>query len=163
MTDNDAALTPAPTRQAAAIPGRSSPGKVTGKLRRAIEAMVWEGARRKEAAQIAGIKDHSLRAALKKPHVLAHYRSELEVLRESERARNLLRLCEIRDQDDNKGAAVKAIQVLDGDKEQRRTNIAVNVVMPGIIIDLSEPLAHEQTLVSDEVIEIHPESVPNSG
>jgi hypothetical protein len=38
------------SRQARAIEGRSARGKVTGKLRAAIEAMVWEGSCRADAA-----------------------------------------------------------------------------------------------------------------
>jgi hypothetical protein len=68
MTDTPTTL---PTRQAIGVKGRSAPGKVTGRLRIAIEAMVWKSARRHEAATEAGMTDHSLRAALKKPHVKA--------------------------------------------------------------------------------------------
>lgn len=60
-----------PPRQALAVAGRSSRGRVTGKLRAAIEAMVWEGSCRPDAAKAAGLKDHSLREALRKPHVRA--------------------------------------------------------------------------------------------
>lgn len=48
----------APTRQAVAIAaGRSAPLKVTGRLKLAIETMVWSGARRADAAKIAGLSD----------------------------------------------------------------------------------------------------------
>ena len=39
-----------PTRQAEAVEGRSKRLPVTGKLKVAIEAMIWEGLPRKEAA-----------------------------------------------------------------------------------------------------------------
>src|SRR5262249_40548519 len=74
------------TRQAIAARDRSLPGRVTGKLYRAIDAMVWAGSSRKEAAQMAGLSDHGLRQALRRPHVLAFYLSECEVLRLSGRA-----------------------------------------------------------------------------
>jgi hypothetical protein len=43
-----------PTRQAAAIEGRSARNRVTGKLRIALEAMIWEGLPRAKAAAKAG-------------------------------------------------------------------------------------------------------------
>jgi hypothetical protein len=95
-----------PTRQAAAVAGRSAPLKVTGKLKIAIETMVWSGACRADAAKVSGLTDHSLRSALKKPHVKAAYLAELEVLRLSARARAFHRLVELSEQNDNKGAAV---------------------------------------------------------
>jgi hypothetical protein len=59
--------------------------------------MVWSGLKRADAAQEAGLADCSLRAALRKPHVLAHYSAELAALRTSLRARNLHRLDTIAD------------------------------------------------------------------
>ena len=112
----------APTRQARAIAGRSAPGKVTGKLKLAIEAMVWFGACRADAAKIAGLTDHSLRTALKKPHVKQAYLAELEVLRLSARARAFHRLVELSEQNENRGAAVAAVRtmVLEGQDEAQR-------------------------------------------
>src|SRR5690242_3917913 len=86
-----------PTRQAKAVEGRSKRLRVTGKLRMAIEAMIWEGLPRKEAAEKAGLADSSLRFALRKAHVLAHHNAELAALRTSLRARNVHRLDNIAD------------------------------------------------------------------
>ena len=99
-----------PTRQALAIAGRSARNRVTGRLKVAIETMVWSGACRADAAKISGLTDHSLRAALKKPHVKAAYLAELEVLRLSARARAFHRLVELSEQNDNRGAAVAAVR-----------------------------------------------------
>jgi len=101
------------SRQAIAVHDRSLPGKVTGRLKRALLAMVWEGRKRKDAAEVSRMTDHSLRAALKRPHVMAFYLKELEVLRTSERARSIFRLTELREQDSNKMAAVNAIKALE--------------------------------------------------
>src|SRR5437868_3347130 len=81
---------------------------VTRKVRAAIDAMVWQGLKRSEAAQTAGMTDHSLYVALRSPHVKAHYLAECEVLRTSGRARRLHRLEAMYEQDDNKQAAVNA-------------------------------------------------------
>jgi hypothetical protein len=98
------------TRQAIAARDRSLPGRVTGKLYRAIDAMVWAGASRKEAAEAAGLSDHGLRQALRRPHVLRFYLSECEVLRASGRAKRLHRLEELAAQNNNMNAAVAAIK-----------------------------------------------------
>src|SRR5665213_1505175 len=90
-----------PTRQARAVKERSERGRVTGKLKTAIDRMVWFGDKRLDAATAAALSDHGVRTALRKPHVLAYLRSELALLREGERPRNLHRLAALRDQDDN--------------------------------------------------------------
>src|SRR5260370_19037579 len=104
-----------PTRQAAAIEGRSRRGAVTGKLRAALDLMVWSGERRADAAEKAGLADSSLRAALRRPHLLAHYNAELSPLRTSLRAKNVHRLDTIADDSKNdmaRVAAVKALEVI---------------------------------------------------
>jgi hypothetical protein len=113
MTDTDITV----TRQALAAKDRSLPKRVTGRLLRAITEMIWSGSSRADAAKAAGMTDHSLRCALRKPHVIAFYRRELGVLRESERAKTFHRLCGLRDQDDNKNAAVAAARTLEGATE----------------------------------------------
>lgn len=102
-----------PSRQALAAENRSLPNRVTGRLRLAITEMVWSGARRADAAKAAKMTDHSLRSALRKPHVIAFYRAELGTLRESERAKTFHRLCDVRDQDANKMASVAASKALE--------------------------------------------------
>jgi len=52
---------------------------VTGKVRAAIEAMIWQGLPRDQAAQVAGISEHGLYKALRKAPVKAWYLAELEV------------------------------------------------------------------------------------
>jgi hypothetical protein len=129
--------------------------KVTARLKLAIETMVWSGACRADAAKIAGLTDHSLRAALKKPHVKAAYLGELEVLRLSARARAFHRLVELSEQDDNKGAAVAAARtmVLEGQDEAQRGFNGVPS-QPGLTIQIitSSPA----TTVNPRVIEHDP-------
>ncbi|WP_079602844.1 hypothetical protein [Bradyrhizobium erythrophlei] len=145
MTD---ALIPTafPTRQAAAIEGRSRRGAVTGKLRAALDLMVWSGEKRTDAAEKAGLADCSLRAALRKPHVLAHYNGELAALRTSLRAKNVHRLDGIADDSKNdmaRVAAVKALEVI-ADQADERTGPGA-VTLPGlqIIIVQRAPVPHE--------------------
>lgn len=92
--------------------------RIGGKLKAALDAMVWEGLPRKEAAAKAGMTEHGLYKALRKPPIRAAYLAELDVLRTSERARNIHTLAEVRDQTSNQMArvqAVKALEQLDDD------------------------------------------------
>ena len=134
MTDNELV----PTRQAIEAKDRSAPLKVTGKLKVAIEQMVWHGARRAEAAEKAGMKDHSLRAALRKAHVMAHYHSELGVLRESTRAKNFHRLDDIAEVSPNAMARVAAIKTMENISEPLRS-VASGQPLAGWVIMLDEP------------------------
>lgn len=131
-----------PSRQALAAENRSLPNRVTGRLRLAVTEMVWSGARRADAANTAGMTDHSLRAALRKPHVIAFYRAELGTLRESERAKTFHRLCDVRDQDSNKMASVAASKALEQitDAEVSRPHSQQQV--PGLVVVISAPSAH---------------------
>jgi hypothetical protein len=109
--------------------------RIGGRLKQALDLMVWGNGERRylpdnEAAAIAGLNVLSIRNALQKPHVLAYYKQQREVLRSRESPANIHRLCEIRDAANNL-PAVNAIKVLEqiGD-EQRITD----TVTPGICI-----------------------------
>jgi hypothetical protein len=131
-----------PSRQEVAARDRSAPRQVTGKLKAALDCMVWSGSKRSEAASHAGLTDHSLRAALKKPHVLAYYRSELAALRHSEQARSVHRLTELRDQDDNKQAAVHAIKTLEQLSDNDRPGGGFGPpTQPGLVIVVMQQAA----------------------
>jgi len=136
--DKPTQLTTAPTRQAEAIDGRSLPLKVTGRLAKAIEQMVWHGARRAEAAERAGLKDHSLRAALRKGHVMAHYHDELRILRESTRAKNFHRLDGIAEDSPNTMARVAAIKTMEAVSEPLASIASLSQAPAGFVIDLSD-------------------------
>ena len=75
--------------------------------------MVWEGHRRDDAAKAVGMLPKSLYNAFRKHHVRQHYRDQLQVLRTSERARNIHALVRIRDQDENNMAAIAAVKALE--------------------------------------------------
>jgi hypothetical protein len=140
MTDTTQPFAPptAPTRQALEAVNRSYPGKVTGRLRAALLDMVWKGSRRDDAAKANSMSIHGLREALRKPHVKAFYLAELGVLRESERPKTFHRLCDLRDQDENKNAAVAAAKALEQlSDEPLRSN--ATVTSPGVIIRVLVP------------------------
>jgi hypothetical protein len=60
--------------------GRNKP-RVTEKVRVAITGIVFEALTRSEACKKAKITPHGLYVAMRKPHVMAFYRSCMEVLR----------------------------------------------------------------------------------
>jgi hypothetical protein len=125
------------TRQAVAAQGRSGKLTVSGKLKVALDAMLFEGACRPDAAKTAGMTDHSLRSALKKVHVKQYYNAGLEVLRTSTRARNILRLDAIADNAGNdmaRVAAIKTLEALDEQERQRTPGGVGRVTAPGLII-----------------------------
>lgn len=77
--------------------------------------------------------DHSVRTALNKPHVKAYYLKQLEVLRTSERARNIHALVEVRDQQKNQMARVGAVKALEqlSDEQQASANTQQ---LPGLVV-----------------------------
>jgi hypothetical protein len=127
-----------PSRQKLAARDRSLPLKVTGRLKVAIEAMVWQAASRKDAAAIAGMTDHSLRQALRRSHVMHHYLRECEVLRQSGKAKRLHRLEEIAASDKNQNAAVAAIKAAEQLEEQAQIHARGMATAPGLVIVVTE-------------------------
>lgn len=85
----------------------------SGKVRQAIDLMIWQGHHRDDAAKAAGLTPKSLYNAFRKHHVKRYYGSQLEVLRTSARARNFHRLEAIAQQDSNPMAAVGAIKEME--------------------------------------------------
>jgi hypothetical protein len=109
MTDDHKPI----TRQAIAAKDRSGKLTVSGKLKVALDEMLFKSSHRADAAIVAGMTDHGLREAFKKPHVKAYYNAGLEVLRTSERARNISSLAKVRDKSDNDMAVVSAAKALE--------------------------------------------------
>ncbi len=117
---------------------------VTEKQRVAIEAMVFEGLKRREAAEKAGLSDEALRVALSKPHTLAYLNEQVEVLRTSGRPRALHTMIELLESK-NDSTKFKAAEYLDGMNRSShqvgatQVNVQVNNtvnVTPGYVLDL---------------------------
>jgi len=130
---------------AAAVKAGKAPAlKVTGRLRTAIEAMVFEGATRPEAAEIAGMQDKSLRSALTKSHVLAYLNEQMEVLRTGARPKALNRIINLVDKSGSDRVRLDAARYIDGmdrtvHQQGSQVNVQVNnrIELPGYVIDLS--------------------------
>lgn len=142
-----------PTRNQIAARDRSSPGKVTGKLARAIDFMVFDGMTRKEAVKAAGMSLHGLEAALVKPHVRAHYNERLKLLRTCSAGRMFRRLIEIAEQDDNLNAAVSAAKVVLGGVEHSApaavATAGFTIVIGGHDQDREHPLIEGEKVADD--------------
>lgn len=145
-TSTSVAMTDKPAQ---ALPIAAKPDKierVTGKVRTAIEAMVWQGLPRKEAAELAGLSEHGLYKALRKPPVKAFYLDECEMLRTSGRARRIHRLEAMVEQDDNKAAVVNAVLALERLGETQGNANAGHSITPGVVIQIVQAaplIAHQ--------------------
>ena len=125
--------------------------RVTKRIREAIDVMVERGLDYQHAAAEAGLTTRHLRFQLSKPHVAAYYREQCHVFRASTTARNIHRLCQIRDADDNMPAvnAIKALELL-GDEQ---TNNKQTNASPGVTINIvhgsvsGTRVAHDQTTI----------------
>jgi hypothetical protein len=114
--------------------------QIRGRLKHAIELMIWSGLDRDQAAQQAGMQPHSLYCAFRKTHVRGHYLAELAQLRTSERAKNVHALVGVRDNSANdmaRVAAAKALDVLSDETNAR----AGSVQLPGMVIVIEAPKA----------------------
>lgn len=144
--------------------------KVTPKQQRAIEAMVFDGQKRSQAAETAGMSDEALRVALLKNHVLAFLNECQDVLRNSLRPRALHTMGELLDSK-NDSTKFKAAEYLDGQNRGTHTigatvNVQVNnsthIENPGYVIDLSDfskPVEHKQPHQIDHLGDEHAKSL----
>jgi hypothetical protein len=140
---NNVAFAANPRERRNVIPAK----RIGGRLKHALDLMIWgDGERRylpdNEAAVIAGLHVITIRNALQRPHVLAYYREQREVLRARESPANIHRLCEIRDAANNLPAvnAIRALEQLGSDEQTNRPNVPT----PGIsirIVNVASPPA----------------------
>ena len=127
----------------------SAPGRVTGKLRTACNAIVYEGLQLDQAAAQAGITTYRLRLALRKPHVMQYLRSEREVLRASMSGANILELGRIRSSSRNDNARVNAIKALEQMDSAETARTSGHLRTPGLIVQIiqtSQQTPHYQQL-----------------
>ena len=104
----------------------------SGSVPRALDLMVYEGHSRDQAAKLVGMLPKSLANALRRASVKQYYAQALEILRTSERARNIHALTAVRDESSNAMARVAAVKTL-----EQIEDVAVGTsapTRPGIII-----------------------------
>jgi hypothetical protein len=115
------------------------PKTVKPRIRRAIDAMVHQGMDRRSAALSVGLHDKTLYKAFQVPDVLRYYNGQLDVLRNSEKARNLHRGIELREKAESEKVALDAAKWLHGESDRGvNINLGVGVqVQPGYMVDVS--------------------------
>lgn len=101
------------SRHQIAARDRSKPMQVTGRLKRALDHMVWDNLTDCQAAVAVNLNVLSIRKSLQRPHVLGYYKTAREVLRSRESPRNIHTLIEVRDQTSNQMARVNAVKALE--------------------------------------------------
>jgi hypothetical protein len=146
---------------------RSRAGRVTGKLKRACDLMVWgkPGDKNgkplgwKSAAEEVGFRTCSMRKALERPHVRAYLAAQKVVWRDQASADTFHRVLELRNQDDNRMAALHAARYLEGDLAQGGNGggplVNINIT-PGVVVDLNPPERPAHLLSDDAIIELSP-------
>jgi hypothetical protein len=139
------------------IDRRRRPRGLTSRVKAAIDAIVFDRCSRQEACERAGLTERALYLALAKVEVATYWNGQIEVLRRGERAKNLHRLTDIRDQNSNPAAAVKAVQVLEAVPDDVRR--APGAIQPGLVIIVNSP-AGSQQIGSKPVIDVTPSRQP---
>lgn len=105
-----------------------------------VEAMVYEGLSRQDAAKKVQMTDRAARYALSNSYCMAAYQRCLQILRESEKPRAIHKLAKLRDQVKSLKVSLEASKFLAVDDHGGPTiqiGLAVNVA-PGYICDISE-------------------------
>lgn len=123
--------------------------------------MVFEGLSRPKAAEKAGIADHTLYLAMRKPSVLAYMNSQQGVLRTSAAARSIARIDILADDSTSDHVKLNANQFLLGIEgvsvTQRSESVNVHKhLMPGLTIMLGAPHApaHDAHLIDGQAHEV---------
>jgi hypothetical protein len=141
MTDDAEKPTQELTVQQRAAVGKTTPNGVSGRLKIALDLMTWEGLQWDEAALKANLTVRAMRLALKRPHVLKYLRAERGVLLASASGQNLHALARLRDQEENKAAAVQAARTLEGLASEQFGPVSRGIgggARAGYLIDLSD-------------------------
>lgn len=126
-------LSPSAAEPAAVVTAKPKRLEVRGRLRAALDKMVWEGAELVDACRAVEFSPSAMRKALCRPHVLAYVNKERQVLRASIAPKNIHRLREIRDADNNMPAvnAIKVLEQLGEDQSAREAGVSAS---PGVTI-----------------------------
>jgi hypothetical protein len=123
--------------------------------------MIWEGLTRDQAAEAAGLTRHALYCALRKPHVLMHFRSELGTLRESTRPKNFHRLDSIAESSENDMARVAAVKAMEAISDEQQTRGPAGA-SPGVTIRIINQVAAPQATVVDVTPQPASSSAPDN-
>lgn len=132
-TSSTSASPLAPLHHTQTATTRNERRRVTGRMKVALDSMVFEGLSFNQAATNAGLTVRTMRYALERPHVLRYLREQKQVFRASVSASNIHKLAELRDTAGNAMAQLGAIKVLEqiDNDPQSQSNV---VRSPGFVI-----------------------------
>jgi hypothetical protein len=134
-----------------AVREQRMPAGLTARRKKLIDAMVWQGMSRQQAAAAAEMTDRNARIALADGRVLRYFRQQLSALREGARPRAVHRLCALSDQDRSLKVAVDASKALLHEPTGTIVNVGIGVgvsVKPGYIIDVSRHAEKARALLA---------------
>jgi hypothetical protein len=126
---------------------KTPPPRITKRIREAIDVMVERGLDYQAAAEEAGLTTRHMRLQLAKSHVAAYYREQCQVFRASTTARNIHRLCEIRDAENNMPAvnAIKALEMIGDEQTTTKQTTSPGVTIRIVNVTATQP-QHELTV-----------------
>ena len=133
-----------------------APPRVRGKLVAAIDLAITEGKSFPDAAREAGLSTRAMRKALEKPHVIRFIRERKALFRVEIGTTNEFRLAEIRDQNDNKMAAVAAIKTLENLERDQPSASTFRQVTPGVVVVINTERQAIPAGQFDQLIEVNP-------
>jgi hypothetical protein len=135
--------------------------RITAKVREAVRLMVEEALTRADAAQKAGITDHALYCAMRKPHVIQYRTRLFEVLRTSEAARTIGRAAKLADKAESEHVRLQANTWLAGIEgispvtKTENTSTHRHLVAGLVIVRGPEPvIAEPARLIDGQVHEV---------
>lgn len=116
------------------------PVRISTRVKRAIDHMVFEGLKRAAAAEKAGLTDNALYIALRKTDVLAYLNMQQQVLRTSAAARSIARVDNLADDSQSDHVKLEANKFLLGIEgvspitKSENTSIIKNMT-PGLTVN----------------------------
>jgi hypothetical protein len=112
--------------------------QISPQLKAALDSMVEEGLQFDEAAVKQKMTVRAMRLALKRPNVIKYLREARHVFLTHVGAANIRRLRDLRDQDENRAAAVQAARTIEGLIEDTSAGgLGIGRPRSGWAIDLS--------------------------
>jgi hypothetical protein len=128
------------TTQQRATAGKSVRNGVSGRLKAALDDMIEQGTPWEQAAVKSTLTVRAMRLALKRPAVIQYLRDARRVWLSSATGENLHALARLRDQDENKAAAVQAARSLENlaSEQFEPGSIAIGLPPAGYVIDLTD-------------------------
>lgn len=151
------------------VPATAQGKEIRGPLKVALDLLIYgsldeNGKISRYTWQQAGSKANyslvSMRKALERPHVLRYLREQRQVFRAHAAAGNILRAVEIRDQDDNRTAAIQAIRYLDGIGDETVQREGQRAVSPGVVVQVTVNQGPRH--VDETLIEVGTGPVPDT-